>query len=275
MQHSKSTIVSMAVIASALATLLHEGLGHGVIAWLRGDIPTELTSNHLSSLRPDRFVEAGGTVVNLLVGTGSLLMSRNLGHRANLRYFFWILAALNLLPGAGYFLYSGIFGFGDWAAVIAGLPHQMALRVAMTLFGALLYLLVVRLLASAVSSFVPDNPAYTTIGRLPYFAACLFSCAAGALDPLGVKLFFLSTVPAAFGGSSGLLWADSLMPRTAGERKLFVQRDRIWWVAAILLGSCYIVVLGRGIQWSHPVGSVSRNSWALLYGAERNGVIGG
>lgn len=44
------TIISMALIASALATLLHEGLGHGVTAWLRGDIPTELTSNHLSSL---------------------------------------------------------------------------------------------------------------------------------------------------------------------------------------------------------------------------------
>jgi len=47
-QHSKATILSMAVIASASATLLHEGIGHGVTAWLRGDIPTELTSNHLS-----------------------------------------------------------------------------------------------------------------------------------------------------------------------------------------------------------------------------------
>ena len=30
MEHSKATIISMAVIASALATLLHEGVGHGV-----------------------------------------------------------------------------------------------------------------------------------------------------------------------------------------------------------------------------------------------------
>jgi dihydroorotase len=38
----------MAVIASALATLLHEGVGHGLAAFVRGDVPTELTSNHLS-----------------------------------------------------------------------------------------------------------------------------------------------------------------------------------------------------------------------------------
>ncbi len=100
-EHSKATIIGMAVLASAAATLLHEGVGHGLVAWLRGDVPTELTSNHLSSLRPDRWVEAGGTLVNLFAGALSLFAARAAGSRANLRYFFWILAALNLLPGAG------------------------------------------------------------------------------------------------------------------------------------------------------------------------------
>jgi hypothetical protein len=121
----------MAVIASASA-LLHEGLGHGVVAWLRGDIPTELTSNHLSSLHPDRWAEAGGTLVNLLAG--ALAASRHAGNRPNPRYFFWIFAALNLLPGAGYFLFSGILGIGNWNAVTRGAPHQIPLRIVMTGF---------------------------------------------------------------------------------------------------------------------------------------------
>src|SRR2546429_6832960 len=103
-EHSKPTIISMAVIASAVETLLHEGVGHGVTAWLRGDVVTELTSNHLSSIRPDKWVDAGGTLVNLFVGAIALLISRASGARAAQRYFFWLLAALNLLPGAGYFL---------------------------------------------------------------------------------------------------------------------------------------------------------------------------
>ena len=250
-QHSKATIISMAVIASGIATLLHEGVGHGVVAWLRGDIPTELTSNHLSTLRPDRWVEAGGTLVNLVAGTASLLTSRSMAGRANIRYFFWILAALNLLPGAGYFLFSGILGVGDWNAVIRGLPHQAALRIGMSVFGAGLYVAVVRLLAVSVRPFAPDGPTYNIVGRMPYYAACLFSCAAGALDPLGLKLFFLSTVPAAFGGSSGLLWADGLMPSAGPDLKLGVQREPAWWIAAGVLGVCYVVFLGRGIQISH------------------------
>jgi hypothetical protein len=249
--HSKATIVSMAVIASALATLLHEGLGHGVTAALRGDVVTELTSNHLSSLRPDRWVDAAGTIVNLIVGSGALCASHLAGKRANTRYFLWILAALNLFPGAGYFLFSGIFGFGDWYGVILGLPHQVALRVGMTTFGAALYVFVARLLAISVHPFVPDRSAYNSVGRLPYLAAGLFSCAAGIFDPLGIKLLFVSTVPAAFGGSSGLLWVDSLMPRTVPKQNLVVQRSRLWWIAAIVIGSGYIVILGRGIAFAH------------------------
>ncbi len=250
-ENTKATIISLAVLASAAATLLHEGVGHGLVAWLRGDIPTELTSNHLSSLRPDHWVEAGGTLVNLFVGGLSLLASRAAGNHANLRYFLWILAALNLLPGAGYFLFSGIFGFGDWQAVIAGLQHQAALRILMVVFGGALYVAVVRMLAVAVRPFCSRRPVYNTVGRLPYYAACLFSCAAGALDPLGLKLFFVSTVPAAFGGSSGLLWADSLFPAERPESMLHVSPQPALWIAATVLGIAYIVILGRGIHFEH------------------------
>ena len=248
-RHDKLTIISMAVVASAAATLLHEGVGHGLTAWLRGDSPTELTSNHLSSLRPDRWVDAGGTLVNLFVGATSLLVSRLAGDRANLRYFFWIFAALNLLPGAGYFLFSAISGFGDWNEVIRGLSHQVVLRTGMAFFGAATYLLAVWLLARSARPFIADNRTYNIVGRLPYCAATLFSCAAGALDPLGVKLLLISTIPAAFGGSSGLLWADSLLPRTTPERTLRVRRQIAWWWAAAVLGGLYIAFIGRGIQF--------------------------
>ena len=247
-RHSRATIVSMAVVASALATLLHEGLGHGLTAWVRGDIPTELTSNHLSSMHPDRWVDAGGTLVNLLVGAIALLISRGLGDRATTRYFFWILAAMNLLPGAGYFVYSGIFGFGDWQEVIRGLPHEVAWRIAMTLFGAVLYVFVVRVLAVAVRPFCANGSSYDVVGRLPYYAAGLFSCAAGALDPLGLRLFLTATVAAAFGGSSGLLWADSLMPGALAGKTLIVGARLAWWIAAVVLGVAYIIVIGRGVD---------------------------
>jgi hypothetical protein len=250
-QHSKATIVSMAIVTAGLAVLLHEGVGHGVTAWLRGDIPTQLTSNHLSSLRPDRWVDAGGTLVNLAAGALSLLAARAAGTRANLRYFCWLLASHNLLPGAGYFMFSGIIGFGDWQEVIRGLPHYAAWRIGMSIFGVLLYALMARLLAVAIWPFCAQRSMYNTLGRLPYLAACLFSCVAAAFDPLGLNLFLVSTVPAAFGGSSGMLWLDSMMPHRQPAEPLVVRRQPALWIAAALFAAAFIAIIGRGVDLTH------------------------
>ena len=249
--HSKATIVSMAVVADGLGSILHEGLGHGLTAWLRGDIVTELTSNHLSDVRPDHWVDAAGTTVNLIAGVVLLIASRAAGDRANTRFFLWFLASINLLSGAGYFLFSGILGLGDWAQFIQGLPHQAAIRTGMALFGAVLYVLFVRLVAVNIRPFVASRPQYNSVGRLPYYAACIFSCIAGAFDPLGIQLLFYSTIPAAFGGISGLMWADSLMPRALPTRTLIVRRSPTWWVVAVIFGLFFVATMGRGIPFKH------------------------
>jgi hypothetical protein len=249
--HSKGTIIALSVMGAALGSLLHEGLGHGVTAWLRGDVVTELTSNHLDSVQPDRLVDAGGTLVNLVAGFVFLFAARAAGRRANLRYFLWFMAALNLLHGAGYFLFSGVLGLGDWAQVIAALPQQGALRTAMAATGALLYVVFLRMLAIELHPFCPDRRTYNVVGRLPYCAACVFMCIAGAFDPMGLKLFFLSTVPAAFGGLSGLLWGDVFLPRKMVGETLVVRRSGAVWIAAAVLGAVFVAVFGRGIEFRH------------------------
>lgn len=248
-RHDKLTIASMAAIAVSISTTLHEGVGHGVTAWLRGDVVTELTSNHLSSVPPDRCVDAGGTLMNLLAGTACMLASRAAGERANLRYFLWLLGTLNVLSGAGYFLFSGVLGAGDWGQIIDGLPHHAALRVAMAIFGALLYAASVRWIALSLQPFVAERREYNTLGRMPYLVACAVDCLAGAFDPLGVRLLLISTIPAVFGGHSGLLWADVFLPKQRVQNPLAVQRSVAWWAAAVVMAGLFVVVLGRGVEF--------------------------
>lgn len=249
--HSKATIVSMAIVAVGVSTLLHEGVGHGVISWLRGGVPTELTSNHLSSLHEDRWIAAGGTLVNLAAGLLALILSQAAGARAHLRFFLWLLAAHNLLSGAGYFMFSGVFGFGDWQEVLDGLPHYFALRVTMALSGLVLYVAFAWLLARAVWPFCPTRSSYNVVGRLPYLAACGFNCLAGAFDPMGIRLLLISTIPAVFGGSSGMLWLDGFLPRPLTVSPLIIERRVVWWIFAVIFGIAYVLVLGRGIEFHH------------------------
>jgi hypothetical protein len=241
----------MAAIAVCLATALHEGVGHGVTASLRGDVVTELTSNHLSSVRDDRLVSAGGTLANLVVGLVSMMISVASGKRANWRYFFWIFGTLNLLSGAGYFLFSGVLGVGDWEQVIAGVPHYVAWRIIMSVFGAALYVSFLRLIAMELHPFMASRHDYNTLARLAYVAACALDCIAGAFDPMGVKLLLISTIPAVFGGFSGLLWADVFLPKFYVEQPLTVRPSRALWVTAAVIAALFVGVLGRGVEFRH------------------------
>ena len=251
-RHSKTTIIALAVLASIAGSLLHEGLGHGVTAWLRGDLVTEWTSNHLDSVRPDRLVDAGGTLVNFIAGFVFYFAARAAGSRANLRYFLWILAALNLMNAAGYFLFSGVLGLGDWEQVIAGLPHQFALRTAMAATGAMLYVVFLRWIVLGLRPFCPSRAAYNTTGRLPYYASCVFMCIAGALDPLGFKLMLLSTIPAYFGGLSGFLWGDVfLRGQPEPAEVLTVRRSVATEIGAALIGLLFLLTVARGIEFRH------------------------
>jgi hypothetical protein len=248
-RHSIASIVSIAVLSMGLAAAFHEGLGHGVTAWVRGDGVTELTSNHLSTVTADRLVDAAGTIVNLIVAAFCFLGYRASGEQANLRYFFWLFGAVNLLEGSGYFCYSGIIGVGDWAAFIRGLPHEILLRVLMSVFGLAFYIFSARLIARGARPFMATDSEYNTVSRLPYFAACIFYCIAGAFDPLGIQLLFLSTIPAAFGGLSALLWADKYVPRPAPEKPLAVAPSRALWVIAAIFAVAFVAILGRGIEF--------------------------
>lgn len=251
-RHSKSTILALAVLASIAGSLLHEGLGHGVTAWLRGDLVTEWTSNHLDDVRPDRLVDAGGTLVNFVAGFLFYFAARAAGRRANLRYFLWILAALNLLNAAGYFLFSGVLNLGDWAQVIAGMPHSIALRTAMAVTGAMLYVAFLRWIVIALRPFCPSRAAYNTTGRLPYLGACAYMSLAGALDPLGFKLMLLSTIPAFFGGLSGFLWGDVFLrgqPQPA--EGLTVRRSLAAEACAFVIGLLFLLTVARGIEFRH------------------------
>lgn len=250
-RHSKASIVSMAAIAVCLATALHEGVGHGVTAWLRGDVVVQLTSNHLATMRDDRLVSAGGTLANLMVGFASMIISVVLGQRANWRYFFWIFGALNLLSGAGYFMFSGVVGVGDWEQVVHGLPHYAAWRVVMTVCGAALYVSFLRLIAMELHPFMTNRRDYNTLSRLAYMAACAVDVFAGVFDPMGVKLLLISTIPAVFGGFSGLLWADVFLPKFYVGQPLIVRPSRGLWVTAAVIAALFVGVLGRGVEFRH------------------------
>src|SRR5579863_5495153 len=134
------TVITISLVACALQDVLHEGLGHGVTAWLSGARTLTISTVALSCDIDTRWISANGTLVNLVFGALLwLLLRRPQRYRPATRYFLVIAMAGNLFTGTGYFLFSGVSNFGDWATVIQGLQPHWAWQVGLVVLGVVSY----------------------------------------------------------------------------------------------------------------------------------------
>src|SRR5436309_91012 len=90
----RMTLVAIAIVAYALANLIHEGLGHGGTCLAVGGRLAVLSAVHAEcaaegrSLLANSLVTAAGTLANLLAGaTAWLLLRRQEARLTSRRYF--------------------------------------------------------------------------------------------------------------------------------------------------------------------------------------------
>jgi hypothetical protein len=248
------TICAVSLIAAALDDVLHEGVGHGLLALLTGAQSGVISTVAWSSAHDSRLVAAGGTLVNLaaaLIFWIALRAAKN--SSAQTRYFLLVSVAFNLFAGTGYFFFSGVTNFGDWAAVIAPMhPHWLwrTLLIAIGIgayYGAIL--VVGGGLVRCVGVPLDDHQRYRKLTLLPYLSSVALLSAGGLLNPIGIQFVWESALPAAAGAGCGLLWMRYYIPkRTIPEwGSPGIARSYPWIIAAAVLSLLFIFVLGRGI----------------------------
>ncbi len=153
------TVTAIALVAYAASNVLHEAVGHGGACLALGGKALVLSSVHFEcgeqamSALALRGVAAGGTIVNFIVGSLALVVLKKANplRTPHAAYFLWLFATLNLLSGAGYFLFSGVGDIGDWADVARGTMPPLLWRPAMSVFGGALYFLLARQSAQLVA----------------------------------------------------------------------------------------------------------------------------
>lgn len=248
------TVVAISLVAEILADVLHEGLGHATTALLTGEKSGVLSTVAWSSEGDSRLVAAGGTLANLAAALVFWIALRKVTRGSvRLRFFLLTSLAFNLFAGTGYFFFSGVTNFGDWAAVIDGLPAHWLWRSLLVVGGIASYYGAVLVVATGLVRYlgIPRNDLrrLRKLTWIPYFSAVVLLSVAGLLNPIGIQLMWQSALPAAAGAHSGLLWLMYYIPtRTAPElRPDVIDRSYAWIILAVALSLVFILVLGRGI----------------------------
>jgi hypothetical protein len=259
------TLVAIAVVAYALANLVHEGLGHGGACLLAGGRPVALSAIHFEEdpgsldAAAHKWVAVGGTIANLVVGVLALVaLRRSRSTSTAWRYFLWLLMTVNLLQAAGYWFFSGVGNVGDWAVVIADLAPRWAFRLGLAVLGGAAYWGAVVLSLGELVPFLGAGAGQwrraVPLTVIPYLAGGILYVAAGIPNPVGWLLVLISAAAASFGGTSGLAWMaqflrnETRFPPHASEAPT-IPRSIPWLAAAVAVALLFVGVLGPGIRF--------------------------
>jgi len=163
----------------------------------------------------------------------------------------------NLFTGTGYFGFSGVFDFGDWAAVIRDLHPHWIWRLALGVLGVGSYYASLLLVAAQLKSFrgTVENPQRLRgLCWTPYFADGILAALAGLLNPAGLFYVVASALPSTLGANAGLLSLPGMMrsaEKTSDEKSVGpIQRSAAWIATGTIASLLFILLLGRGLTWS-------------------------
>lgn len=248
------TVCAVAILAMMVSNTLHEGVGHALTGLLTVSPTGVLSTVAWNSAYDSKLVDAGGTIVNLIAAAIFLLLLRNARQSsAATRLFLLLACAFNLFAGTGYFLFSGLTNFGDWAAVIDGLHPHALWRALLVIGGVFGYWAALVVAGTGLIRYVGLPRAQRSrilhITLAAYLSAVALACIAASLNPGGINYIFVSTLPATAGAGSGLLYMQfyarkNVQPAANVEP---INRSVAWMGVSAACALAYIFVLGRGI----------------------------
>jgi hypothetical protein len=249
------TLSAIAVLACILQDVLHEGLGHGVTAWLSGARRLTVSTVALQSDLDTRWISANGTMANLLFAAIFwLLLLRPQRYRPATRYFLVLAMAGNLFTGTGYFFFSGVSNFGDWAEVIRGWQPHWIWQSGLVLLGVVSYYASMLAVGGRLKPFQGASRRSARLRRLcwvPYVTDGILAALGGLLNPVGLFYVIASALPSTLGANAGLLSLPFLIrPGRSEEDPGPIRRSVPWIATAAVAGLLFIFVVGRGITWS-------------------------
>jgi hypothetical protein len=259
------TVISISALGYIVPDILHEGLGHGVTAWLSGARALSISTVALQSDISTRWISANGTLVNLATAIILwMLLRKPQRYSPQLHYFVVMALAASLFTGTGYFFYSGVANFGDWAAVIFGLQPHWLWRLGLIVMGAASYyvsMLIVRAQLLPFRELAPASRRIRALCWIPYVTEGIIAGVSGLLNPLGLFYVFSAALSSSLGANAGLLALPGMMrvePRSEPKSEAVpneppvapIPRSIAWIAIGTIASLLFIFVLGRGLTWS-------------------------
>ena len=257
------TIIAIAALAASLTGAFHEGV-HALSCVIAGGDLQEYSALHVAHANltagQGKIVAASASIANLIAGLLFLiLVRRSPGKSAEMQFFVWLMMLMNLLKGAGYWMFSGISNVGDWAVVIGGWEPHWLWRTIMAIFGAAAFMasvwLALRELGKIIGGEADEQIGRATkLGLLSYGASIFVVVLAGINNPYGItSLPVIAGFLAVSGALSPLLWMMQWFRagifNKSQTQPLEINRQWTWVATGLIIVFGYSFLLGRTVYF--------------------------
>ena len=254
------TLAGIVLFLTPLLTMVHELGGHALVCVATGHVPTALGAYYVECPGAHgldaRLVAMAGTSMDVLVFAVAWLAWRHV--RQDLpRLLLWIVFTVKGMVAAGYWLFSGVAGLGDWAPGTHGgmgaMAHPWIWRGALVAVGLLAYVAVTRLSMRSLDAMLGSRGAALAARRkvamTVYLVGGGVALVVGLFNPIGIVITLVSAVASSFGGTAGLFNVAFRAPGTLPAQSFRLDRDLRWLVAGLLVVLAFAIVLGPTL---HP-----------------------
>jgi len=249
------TMIGWGALMMPVLTVWHEIGGHAAFCAAQGGHIATIGAFYvectgLSGVH-EVLVACAGVLVNALLAALAFFCWRRI-EGVIWRLVLWLIWVSESFVAAGYFLFSGVTGFGDLGVgnggSLIGAPNPIAFRIAEAIVGGGAYFLLVRAAMRSLNEMVGTGPdsrrSHRRIAHIYYATAGLCAVVVGLANPVGIVITIMSAAASSFGGLAGFI-SIGYASGNSGEAKPYVV-DRNWTIVAcgLFVLAAFAIVLG-------------------------------
>jgi hypothetical protein len=264
------SVVAVSLLAYTLGLIVHEYMGHALMNVAFGGRLSELGAlyiggNHaVQTSMPvwaSKLALLAGALFNAITGVVALILLARLRKASNLsKYWLWLFGTISLLTAAGYVLFSGVSGVGDFgtrAGLFRGVEPEWLVRAVLTVVGAASYaggiIVSLRRMDQLIGGEGKERVFRAQMLSLTsYLAGSIFLVLVGALNPHGLEILLAGALAYGFGGTCALAWMMQCLSskKVSSDEPLIITRNWPWIVVSLVIAVAYGLIFGPTIYVS-------------------------
>ena len=254
------TVAGLGALLMPLLTMWHEIGGHAAACAALGGRVSTIGAFYVEC---DGLFSAG----NIIVACAGIFMNAVLSVAAYAvwlrttgdmpRLALWFIWVSEAFVASGYFLFSGVSGYGDLGIGKGGSLSAFDLAWPIQLIeiaiGAASYILLVRTAIRALNAMVGEGPetrrARRLIAHVYYASVGIAALVVGLFNPVGIVITIMSAAASSFGGLAGFISIGYAVGAEGDAKPILIRRNLAVIAAGFIVLVTFGIILGPSLHF--------------------------